>query len=77
MAPDQPSQDREIVLAVKALNQTELLGEENELKFQVDEATRRMVICVVNRETKEVVLQTPPEYVLRLAEYLKKDLKDT
>jgi uncharacterized FlaG/YvyC family protein len=30
-----------------------------------------MVVRIVNRNTKEVVSQIPPEYVLRLAEDLK------
>ena len=30
-----------------------------------------MVIRVINRQTKEVVSQVPPEYVLRLSEDLK------
>jgi flagellar protein FlaG len=72
IAPDQAAQAREIVQAVKALNQAEFLGEENELQFRLDGGTRRIVVRVVNRKTKEVVSQAPPEYVLRLAEDLKK-----
>jgi uncharacterized FlaG/YvyC family protein len=70
--PDQAAQVREVVQAVKALNQSEMFGQENELQFQRDQATRRMVIRVVNRKTKEVVSQAPPEYVLQLAQDLKK-----
>ena len=69
---DQAAQLRELVQAVKALNQTEMFGQENELQFQRDPATRRMVIRVVNRKTKEVVAQAPPQYVLALAQDLKK-----
>jgi flagellar protein FlaG len=63
---------RDVVQAVKALNQTEMFGQDNELEFQRDQVSRRMVIRVVNRKTEEVVSQVPPEYVLRLAEDLKK-----
>jgi flagellar protein FlaG len=38
--------------------------------FSVDQGSRRPVLRVVDRETKEVVLQLPAEYVLRLAEDL-------
>ena len=72
ITPDATAQAREIVRAVKALNETELFGEENELQFQRDPATRRLVVRVVNRKTKEVMSQTPPEYVLRLAQDLRK-----
>jgi flagellar protein FlaG len=70
-APEQATQEREVVQAVKALNGTEMFGENNQLEFQRDPASRRMVIRVINRKTKEVVSQVPPEYVLRLARDLK------
>jgi uncharacterized FlaG/YvyC family protein len=76
-APVQPipaeraAENRDVVQAVKALNATELFGQGNELTFQMDAQTKRMVIRVVNRQTKEVVSQLPPEYVLRLSEDLK------
>jgi flagellar protein FlaG len=74
-APDVPVQNpaetRETVQAVKALNQSEMFGSDNELVFQRDETARRMVIRVINRNTKEVVSQIPPEYILRLAQDLK------
>jgi uncharacterized FlaG/YvyC family protein len=44
---------------------------ENELTFQKDPQTHRMVIKIINRNTQEVVMQIPPEYVLQLAEDLK------
>lgn len=69
---DQAAENREVVRAVKALNAAEMFGDENELTFQRDTATRRMVVRVINRHTGEVVSQIPPEYVLRLAEDLPK-----
>jgi len=65
------AENREVVQAVKALNSTEMFGPENDLVFQKDPQTQRMVIKVVNRKTKDLVSQIPPEYVLRLAENLK------
>jgi flagellar protein FlaG len=69
---DQAAPARDVVQAVKALNETEMFGQDNELEFQRDQESRRMVVRVVNRKTQEVVSQVPPEYVLRLAEDLKK-----
>ena len=69
---DSPMPARDIVQAVRALNQSEMFGQDNELEFQRDRASRRMVIRIVNRTTKEVVSQVPPEYVLRLSEDLKR-----
>jgi flagellar protein FlaG len=69
---EKTAENRDVVQAVKALNGAELLGENNELTFQRDAVTRRMVIRVVNRKTKEVISQVPPEYVLSLAATLRK-----
>jgi flagellar protein FlaG len=68
---DQAAENREVIRAVKALNATEMFGEENELTFQRDQTTQRMVVRIVDRNTKEVISQIPPEYVLRLAEDVK------
>jgi uncharacterized FlaG/YvyC family protein len=68
---DRAAENREIVRAVKALNGTEMFGQDNQLMFRRDPETQRMVIRVVNRKTEEVISQIPAEYVLRLARDLK------
>ena len=68
---DRASENRDVIQAVKALNGSQMFGQENELRFQKDPDTRRLVVRVVNRQTNEVVSQVPAEYVLRLAEDLK------
>jgi uncharacterized FlaG/YvyC family protein len=68
---DKAAENREVVQAVKALNNTEMFGQDNELVFQRDPQTQRMVVKVINRKTKDLISQTPPEYVLRLAEDIK------
>jgi uncharacterized FlaG/YvyC family protein len=65
------AEKREIVQAVKAVNNAGILGEETELAFKQDLKTHRMLIQVINRKTREVISQYPPDYVLRLAEDLK------
>jgi len=69
--PDKAAENRSIVQAVKALNGTEMFGQDNQLTFQRDPYSHRMVIQVINKKTQEVVSQIPQEYVLRLAEDLK------
>jgi uncharacterized FlaG/YvyC family protein len=64
---DQASQNREIVQAVKAVNSAELYGPNQELTYQQDAASKRMVVRVVDSATKQVIVQIPPEYVLALA----------
>jgi uncharacterized FlaG/YvyC family protein len=70
---DRAAQNRDVVQAVKALNATEMFGQDNELLFQRDSLTKRMVVRVINRQTKDVVSQIPPEYVLCLAANVKGD----
>jgi flagellar protein FlaG len=65
------AQNRQVVQAVKALNKSEMFGENNDLEFQKDPDSKRMVVKVVNRATGEVVSQIPPEYVLRLSQNVK------
>ena len=72
VAVDKAAEKRQVVQAVKAVNGTEMFGPENELSFQRDSETNRFVVRVVNRKTKEVLSQVPEEYVLRLAEDLKR-----
>jgi len=70
-APQTPAaestQRRQLMQATKTVNESGLLGH-NQLVFMVDRATHRPIIRVENRETHEVILQLPPEYVLRLAQ---------
>jgi flagellar protein FlaG len=70
-APEQAAGNRDLVQAIKALNASAYLGDNNELTFQLDRNTRLPIIRIVNRQTNEVVEQIPPEYVLRLAEELR------
>jgi len=68
---DRTAEHREVVRAVKAINGTEMFGPENELRFQQDPETRKLVVRVVNRKTQDLVSQVPAEYILRLAQDLK------
>jgi len=67
---------RPLIHAAKLVNQSGALGK-NQLVISVDSATHRPVIRIEDRETHEVVLQVPPEYVLRLAENLRGDSRET
>lgn len=69
-APAEAAERRELVKAVRAVNDVQLLGERNELTFSVDRETGKAVLRIVNRETREVVQQIPNEEALRLSELL-------
>jgi len=58
---------KQVATAVRALNQSELYGQDRELQFARDPGTKTMVIKVVQQGTGEVIEQIPPEEVLRAA----------
>ena len=64
------AEDRELIRAVKKLNESGFLGSNSELTFVLDRNTKRPLVRIVDRETKEVLQQIPPEYVLRLVNEL-------
>ncbi len=70
--PPQMAERQQLIQAVKEVNRSEMLGQENELTFVFDRNTRKALVRVVNRQTNEVVLQIPPEYVVRMAEELRR-----
>ena len=70
---EQVAERKQLIQAVKEVNKSEMMGENNELTFVVDRKTRKALVRVVNRQTNEVVLQIPPEYVLRMAEELRRN----
>jgi uncharacterized FlaG/YvyC family protein len=67
--PEEAAQRRQLVQAAKSVNASGTLGE-NQLVFAVDPSTHHMIMRVENRDTHEVVLQVPPEYVVRMADDL-------
>ncbi len=69
--PERTPEQREIIQAVKAVNASQLFGQNSEVTFTMDRQTRRPVVRIVDRNTNELIRQIPPEYVLRLAEDLK------
>jgi uncharacterized FlaG/YvyC family protein len=66
--PAEAAQRRDLVKAVKELNQAELFGPNNEITFAIDRESKHLVTRVVDKNTGEVVEQIPAEYLLRLAE---------
>ena len=59
---------RNLIQAVKAINASEAFGQENEITFVIDRATRKAVVRIVNRETGEKIAEIPPESILQMAE---------
>ena len=67
----QATERRELVKAIRAINATEFFGENYELTFVLDRETHRPLMRIIDRQTREVIRQLPPEYTLRLAEEMR------
>ena len=61
-----------LIKAIKAVNAAEYFDQNSEMTFILDRETRRPVVRIVDKKTNEVLRQIPPEYVLRLADDLKR-----
>jgi flagellar protein FlaG len=57
-----------LIQAVRSVNESMLPGDNREMTYSVDPATRRIVFKLIDKETQDVIRQVPPEYLLRLAE---------
>ena len=63
-------ENRELIRSVKGIDASDLFGEGRELTFALDRDTKRPVVRVVDQQTGEILWQSPPEYMLRLAQTL-------
>ena len=66
------AENRELIQAVHSVNNAELLGQDNELSYQLDREAHRLILRIVNRKTNEVIEQIPEEYVLQLVRELRR-----
>lgn len=69
---ERAAETRTIVTAIKAINASELSGSNNEITFVIEPSTKRPVLRLVNKKTRDVIRQIPPEYMLRMAEEIAK-----
>jgi uncharacterized FlaG/YvyC family protein len=70
---EQLAERKRLMQAVSQVNESAMLGEINELTSRVDRRTRKVVVRVINRQTGEIVFELTPDYVLRMAEELKRN----
>ena len=69
--PEQAAKNREILEAIKTINEGGGVGPSSELRFALDRDSGRVLIRIVDRVTDEVLMQLPPESALRTAEMIK------
>lgn len=61
----------EIIEAVRAINKVEMFGQKNEVTFVLDRRSQKLLVRIVNKETRELVRQIPDEYLRHLASELR------
>lgn len=66
ISAEEQAQNRQLIRAVRAVNSVELYGQDSEVTFVLDQAGHAL-IQVVNRKTREVIRQVPPQDVLSAA----------
>jgi uncharacterized FlaG/YvyC family protein len=69
-SPQTASERRTLASAARVVNDSQVLGEQNELTFAIDPSSHRLVARIVDRNTQQVVQQLPSEYILRVAQEL-------
>ena len=65
--PQQRAERVALVQAVRLVNDAQSFGPTSEVTFSLDRTTNKPIMRIVDRETKEVIAQLPPEYLLRMA----------
>lgn len=69
--PQQRSERTALVQAAKMLNDIQAFGPLSEVTFSLDRVTHKPLLQIVDRQTREVLSQLPPEYLLRMAAQVK------
>ena len=70
--PEVRARTQALVSAVQVLNQSGIAGTGKEVTYSTDSATKQLVIQVVDKQSKQVLVQWPSEYALEMAQdYLK------
>lgn len=65
-----PAENLSVRSAVNAISRSGIIAAGRQLSFLVDPATKRLVVRVIDTETREVVSQIPTDRVLQIAETL-------
>ncbi|MCX6621071.1 MAG: flagellar protein FlaG [Acidobacteria bacterium] len=65
---EQLTEQRRVAAAVRQLNGAGIFGTINALTFARDTESHRLVVRIINRETREIVQELPPEYILRMSQ---------
>jgi uncharacterized FlaG/YvyC family protein len=69
-SPKPQAENQALIQAVQQMNDSQVAGEDGEWTLSIDQQTRLPVIRITSRQTDQVVMQLPAEYVLQLQQIL-------
>ena len=69
-SPNALTGNQSLIQAVQAMNDSQLSGEDGEWTLAIDQQTRLPVIRIISRQTDQVVMQLPAEYILQLQQIM-------
>lgn len=72
-APADRARTQAVAAAVRTINESGIVGPDRQVTFSTDSATRELVIRVVDKQSKDVLVQWPSEYALNLARQFQKE----
>jgi uncharacterized FlaG/YvyC family protein len=73
VAAESRARTQAVAAAVRTLNESGIAGPGRQVTFSTDAATRELVVRVVDKQSKDVLVQWPSEYALNLAQEYRKE----
>jgi len=71
--PEARARTQAVVSAVQVLNQSGIAGAGREVTYSTDSATKHLVIQVIDKQSKQVIVQWPSDYALEMAQDYQKE----
>jgi uncharacterized FlaG/YvyC family protein len=72
-APETRARTQAVAAAVRTINESGIVGPDRQVTFSTDAATRELVVRVVDKQSKDVLVQWPSDYALNLAQEFRKE----
>jgi uncharacterized FlaG/YvyC family protein len=73
VAAENRARTQAVAAAVRTINESGIVGPDRQVTFSTDAATRELVVRVVDKQSKDVLVQWPSEYALNLAQEYRKE----
>lgn len=75
-AASERARNQALVSAVNVINRAGAVGPDREVTYSTDSATKTLIIQVVDKQSKQVLVQWPSDYALQMAQEFQKEHPD-